>query len=238
MYQSTVKQIALPPPGAGFHNGASTPRSFSRLFATPSSVASHSPRPDGDAWAEKRREIINCAAEVFFEHGFHRGTTKEIAERVGLTQPAIYHYVGSKDDLLSEIARQVDHDFSNALDAAIASTEDPLEQLRAIISSFVEMMVLNHKTYGVYWTEQTAINPEVKAETDLDQKRYVRRIERVVARVQRSGVLPDRHATHVIAEAILGMMSWLYWWYIPGGRHTPEEIVCAFCDLLGLQDER
>jgi len=190
---------------------------------------------DDDArWSAKRREIVTCAAEVFFERGFHRGTTKEIAERAGLTQPAIYHYVGSKDDLLSEIARQVDRDFSTALEAALATSDDPVAQLRAIITSFVDMMAVNNTAYGVYWTEQTAIQPEVKRETDADQRRYVHRIEEVIARVQERGRLPPQRPTRVIAEAIIGMMSWLYWWYTPGGHYQPAEISDAFCELIGL----
>lgn len=191
-------------------------------------------RPARDAgWERRRREILDGAAEVFFERGFHRGTTKEIAERVGLTQSAIYHYVGSKDDLLSEIARQVDHDFSRALERSIASTDDPVARLRAVIGSFVDMIVLNQRTYAVYWKEQTSIVPQVYEETNADQRRYVERIEAVVADVQALGVLPAHRATHVVAEAIIGMLSWLYWWY-RSGVHEPSEIAAAFCEIIGL----
>lgn len=185
-------------------------------------------------WDERRRAILDGAAEVFFERGFHRGTTKEIAEKVGLTQSAIYHYVGSKDDLLAEIARQVDKDFSAALDASLASSDDPVEQLIDLIHSFVAALVINQKTYAVYWKEQNAIPAEAKAETEADQRAYVKRIEAIVEAVQKKGALPADHPTHVIAEAIIGMMSWTYWWYRPDGAHDDTQIANAFCDLIGL----
>jgi hypothetical protein len=47
-------------------------------------------------------------------------------------------------------------------------------------------------------------------------------------------LLPAGRPTHVITEAIIGMMSWLYWWYVPGGRHRADEIADAFCELIGL----
>jgi AcrR family transcriptional regulator len=190
-------------------------------------------RPDSQ-WEQRRRAILDGAAEVFFEHGFHRGTTKEIAEKVGLTQPAIYHYVGSKDDLLAEIARQVDRDFSHALEASISSSTDPVEQLISLIHSFVEMLVLNQRTFAVYWKEQNAIPEAARAETEADQRAYVRRIEAVVAEVQRAGALPAQHDTHIVAEAIIGMMSWLYWWYRPDAGYDEPQIAQAFCDLIGL----
>lgn len=197
----------------------------------------HAEQPGGTArdaaWERRRRQILDVAAEVFFERGFHRGTTKEIAEKVGLTQPAIYHYVGSKDDLLSEIARQVDRDFSSALEHSIASEEDPVGRLRALIASFVDMVVLNQRTFAVYWKEQTSIAPAVHEETKADQRRYVARIEAVVADVQAIGVLPAHRPTHIIAEGIIGMLSWLYWWYRPA-VHQPAEIAEVFCDLIGL----
>jgi AcrR family transcriptional regulator len=192
--------------------------------------------PTESDWERKRRAILDGAAHVFFERGFERGTTKEIAERVGLSQPSIYHYVGSKEDLLGEIARQVDDDFTTAFERGIAGLTDPREQLRVVIASFVEVVVVNQMTWAVYWQEQRSIPERVAAPVYQSQLRYVRRIDEVVRACQRDGVLPPDHPTHVLTEGILGMLSWVYRWYKPDGAYGPEQIAAAFCDLIGVGD--
>jgi len=185
-------------------------------------------------WERKRREILAAAAEVFFERGFERGTTKEIAERVGLSQPSIYHYVGNKQSLMAEIANQVSTDFTVTLDAAVASSDDPVEQLRAIIHSFAEALALNVKTFAVYWKELGSIPEETATPVAASQRSYVARVDAVVAACQRQGALPARQPTHVLAEGILGMLSWMHWWFKPDGRMTADQVAQAFCELIGL----
>lgn len=55
---------------------------------------------------ERRREIIDKAAEFFAEEGFEGGT-RELAAKLGVTQPLLYRYFPSKEDLIREVYRSV-----------------------------------------------------------------------------------------------------------------------------------
>ena len=48
----------------------------------------------------RRNQILDAAASVFAEKGFHRATTKEIAQRAGVSEGTIYNYFTNKADLL------------------------------------------------------------------------------------------------------------------------------------------
>jgi AcrR family transcriptional regulator len=48
----------------------------------------------------RRNQILDAAAAVFAEKGFHRATTKEIAKTAGVSEGTIYNYFDSKADLL------------------------------------------------------------------------------------------------------------------------------------------
>jgi AcrR family transcriptional regulator len=51
--------------------------------------------------AEARRaQILDAAARVFAEKGFHRATTREVAEQAGLSEGTIYYYFDSKTALV------------------------------------------------------------------------------------------------------------------------------------------
>jgi len=50
-----------------------------------------------------REEILAAAAELFTTRGYSATTTRALAERAGLRQASMYHYVGGKDDLLADL---------------------------------------------------------------------------------------------------------------------------------------
>lgn len=186
-----------------------------------------------DDWDVKRRRILDIAADVFFARGFDRGTTKEIAARAGMSQPMIYHYFGSKERLMSEIARQVDRDFTDALDEALMGVGETAEQLRRMIGAFVRSLTHNQRTFAVYWKEYRSIPPDVAREVSGHERDFVVRVEELVGRAQEEGVLPAGHSTRIVSEGILGMMSWMHWWYKPG-EFDADQITRAFCDLIGV----
>jgi len=62
---------------------------------------STSPDPIREQLIEARRsQILDAAAAVFAEKGFHRATTKDIAKTAGVSEGTIYNYFDSKADLL------------------------------------------------------------------------------------------------------------------------------------------
>ncbi|MBL1100998.1 TetR family transcriptional regulator [Streptomyces coffeae] len=178
-----------------------------------------------------RRQLVDCAAEVFFRNGFKRGTTKQIADLAGVSQSLVSHYF-KKGALMGEIARQVSSDFTRSLEEALAGDYAPEEQLARIMRSFMESMEINRKPFAVYWKEFRSI-PEAEAEqAQALEKNYVARVSRVVATAQQQGILPPDHDPALLTEGILGMLSWSHWWYRPG-LHTPQQVAAAFRDLIG-----
>jgi AcrR family transcriptional regulator len=55
---------------------------------------------------DRRREFVAKATEFFSDEGFGGGT-RDLARRLGVTQPLLYRYFPSKDDLIKEVYRTV-----------------------------------------------------------------------------------------------------------------------------------
>jgi AcrR family transcriptional regulator len=55
---------------------------------------------------DRRREFVAKATEFFAEEGFNGGT-RDLARRLGVTQPLLYRYFPSKEDLIKEVYRTV-----------------------------------------------------------------------------------------------------------------------------------
>src|SRR5882757_3128296 len=55
---------------------------------------------------DRRSEFVTKATELFAEEGFGGGT-RSLARKLGVTQPLLYRYFPSKDDLIKEVYRKV-----------------------------------------------------------------------------------------------------------------------------------
>lgn len=58
--------------------------------------------------AAKRAEILDVALEVVAELGTRKASNREIAARVGLTQPGLMHYFRTREELFLEVLRERD----------------------------------------------------------------------------------------------------------------------------------
>lgn len=56
--------------------------------------------------AQRREEIISKAIKLFSENGFE-SSTRELARQLGVTQPLLYWYFPSKEDLIREVYESV-----------------------------------------------------------------------------------------------------------------------------------
>lgn len=51
----------------------------------------------------RHREILDAALELIAEHGYAGASLRELARRVGMSQPSLYHYFATKQDLVLQI---------------------------------------------------------------------------------------------------------------------------------------
>jgi AcrR family transcriptional regulator len=53
---------------------------------------------------ETARAIVAAARRLFMAHGYRAVSTRQVAEAVGLTQPALYHHFATKEELYVAVA--------------------------------------------------------------------------------------------------------------------------------------
>ena len=73
--------------------------------------------PDGGLDADRRRQLIEMAEEVFLEKGYHTATVDEIARRAGMSKKTIYVMFDSKAEL-----------FDALLSARLAPLAEPIPE--------------------------------------------------------------------------------------------------------------
>ena len=87
-----------------------------------------SPRKKRLSSGERRQEFISKAIEFFAEEGFE-SSTRKLARRLGVTQPLLYRYFPSKDDLIKEVYQTVYlNRWQSRWDELLCDRSRPLEE--------------------------------------------------------------------------------------------------------------
>ncbi len=99
---------------------------------------------------DRRREFVAKATEFFAEEGFGGGT-RALARRLGVTQPLLYRYFPSKDDLIREVYRTVYLEpLDSGWDKLLSDRTRPVrERLKKFYDAYTEV-IFTRKWIRIY----------------------------------------------------------------------------------------
>jgi len=80
----------------------------------------------------RRQQIVDAALTVFARSGYHSGSLREVAKRVGLTTAGVMHHFATKEELFTEVLRQRDEAVRIA--AGDISETTLLDQTRKVVA--------------------------------------------------------------------------------------------------------
>ena len=99
----------------------------------------HGPRGRAACGRTARRELVENeiyeqATRLFAERGFAGTSLQDIADAMGITRPALYYYVKSKDELLAKLVTEITDGPGEPTSRAVAARTDldAVGKLRAI----------------------------------------------------------------------------------------------------------
>lgn len=90
-------------------------------------------------------QILDAAFEEFIKRGFTATRVEDIAERVGVTKGTVYVYFETKEALFEAMVRHASVPFQEAFTAYTHQSDDPVEELRALLEFLFDALVDNRK---------------------------------------------------------------------------------------------
>ena len=87
---------------------------------------------------DRRQQILDTAAELFAERGFHGVSVHDIGSACGISGPALYKHFTGKDELLSASLTDISETLLKEGSARVAAAESPGDALDALIDWHVE----------------------------------------------------------------------------------------------------
>src|ERR1039458_219742 len=180
--------------------------------------------------ATKREAVLKTAAQLFLEKSYGRTSMNDVAERLNITKPALYHYFDNKEDILIECYRLGVGLIEETLNEIATHCGTGLQKVEAFIRSYATVMTVNFGRCVMRLDEG-----DLTSEARTEVRTYKRKIDCRLRSFLQEGIGDGSIApcdTKIAAFAIAGALNWICMWDEPDGALSPEEIASQFAGTL------
>lgn len=182
---------------------------------------------------DRRRQLMDYAAQRFAEQGYHPTSVAEIVQGLGVGKGVFYWYFESKEALLLSILKEAQTSLRRAQQQAIGDEPDPVERIARGIEASMQWFEANRHLMNLFQF----------AATETTFARAMRRGQEVAAddlvRHVKEGMVEGRIRDGdplMLSYAVLGVISQLARVFIHEKGEQAEEVAAqakSFC-LNGL----
>lgn len=173
-----------------------------------------------------------AALRLFKEKGYHATSMRDIAEAVGINKGSLYSYIRSKEDLLIPV-------FERAMGVLLAQIEEicadpaltPTDRLRRAVQAHVWAVATNLDVLTVYLSEWRQLATESLATNRTQRERYASLFRQILEDGVAQGEFRAMD-TRIVMLGMIGMCNYLFRWYRPNGRLTPDQVADELMELV------
>ena len=176
--------------------------------------------------------MLEVAARLFKERGYRGATLQDVADEIGLTRTAIYHYFSSKEQLLYRMLEEALNDAVARFEKIASSDAPPEQKMHRMIREYISLVIQHGPSWWVLLSE---------GEQNLPPRQYrrlhrlVRQQDSIMQKIFQEGVESGRFSAlnaKVAVFAISGMCNWLARWYDPRGDVDPDRLAETFTHVV------
>jgi TetR/AcrR family transcriptional regulator, cholesterol catabolism regulator len=178
-----------------------------------------------------RDQILESAAQVFCQKGYHGASMADIAQAVGLQKATLYHHFKSKQEILSELLDHALFLVTDNMTRVVQMDRPPEEKLHLAMRTYLQTLCDQLNLSSVLIMEYRSLDKDL-------YNRHIRnrdRFENMWRDLIQEGVNNGKFKCESIpmtVRALLGVMNWTINWYRPDGKLSAESIADQFADLF------
>jgi AcrR family transcriptional regulator len=187
----------------------------------------------------KKEEILQSAMELFLEKGYSATTTNDICAAAKINKPTLYYYFKSKRHLFFESHSKHIQEVLKPYLARVAAIEDPWERLTFIIREFTEI-VCHHPELRVLTHESMSIKDAYFERIRKEWKKHYLLLHDTISQLQTTGTIPPHLKPSWVALLILGMITWITFWFDYDRKDRMDDIAETALQLIlsGLMERK
>ncbi len=180
-----------------------------------------------------KERILKSATELYASKGFDGTSVRDIADKVGLSVPGMFHYFSSKEEILYEIMTAFMDDAYRKIMEIYTADIDPIEKLSEICKFYVEQYAGHKHQLTILISERKSLIPEHRQTCIKKERDYVKALRNLFEELAKRKLLkPIDHS--ILAFIFFGMVHWTYRWYNPKvkGGIGPNELGIIFSEVF------
>ena len=175
----------------------------------------------------RRAQIVDVAAGLFEDRGYHETSMEAIAEAVGVRKASLYYYFTNKDQLLVEIHQEmidliIDQQLERAKGGLTAG-----EQVLGIMTDVITLMESHPGHLRIFFEHFRELPPDVREQIAQKRDRYRQLLIDVLEQGRTDGEF-EFESSFLTAMSILGVSNWTYQWFRPGGERSAADVAHYF----------
>src|SRR3954469_13183551 len=188
-------------------------------------------RPRSPERQARREAIVDTSARVFARRGYHATGLTELCAANDLGKGALYHYIGSKEELLAAIHDRVMDEVMLGADRVAEAGGSPSAQLTMLGDELLDVIHRYPDHVWVFLHEFPALTAERAQHFRLRRREYERRVEDVLRAGIEAGEFRDVDP-RLTTFAWLGMHNYTYLWLKAGGRVSARDVAQPFAEIF------
>lgn len=173
---------------------------------------------------DKRQMILEKAADLFGQQGFHKTSIQEISAACNGSKAWVYHYYKAKEAILFHLVFDFLGILRERTTEAVAAENDPRRKLRAFIREYIRTLLEYRINYSVIFNDTRFLSPAEQKRIRSREREHVTQLRDIL--VQVSPRLESRPEQVMPATFLVqGAISWTYTWFDPKGSMSLEQLV-------------
>jgi TetR/AcrR family transcriptional regulator, cholesterol catabolism regulator len=177
-------------------------------------------------------EIIDAAARMFAERGYHGTSTQAIADVLGMRQASLYYYFPSKEAALEVVCLRGTDGFVEGAEAVVESTGEPLDKLARLIAAHLAPIETRHDYVKVFINERRYLPAASRRRLGRKTRRIERCFEHVILAGIADGSIRRDTDARLAMLAVLGMCNAVINWRAVDQGRDMQRIAAGFATLI------
>jgi AcrR family transcriptional regulator len=180
----------------------------------------------------RENEIIDAAARVFAERGYHGTSTQAIADVLGMRQASLYYYFPSKEAALELVCLRGTDGFVEAAEAVAEGDGTPLEKLARLIAAHLAPIETRRDYVKVFINERRYLPNASRRRLGRKTRRIERCFEQVIQAGIADGSIRCDTDARLATLAALGMCNAVINWREADRGRSMHEVAAGFAKLI------
>ncbi|VAV95186.1 hypothetical protein MNBD_ALPHA01-1640 [hydrothermal vent metagenome] len=188
-------------------------------------------RKQAEDYGERRRNILNKAAELFADRGYARSSISELAAACNASKSWLYHYYPSKEAILYDIMWLHVTELLTMAEEALAGEGSPKDKLRTLARNFMKIYVDSGSKHVILLNDRGCLPEDLRVEIMDLQDQVVKRVVSLILELNPS-LDKAKDYQKPVTMAFLGMINWTYIWFRKDGAINQEQFADLAVDIF------